>query len=317
MASFKLQYRAQDGKSTTTYKTLEALTVAVKAQWQGADYIDGPAGFHTDYARYEIVGATLADLGVRKFDPKYQCFEFLFWGASSSIAEHQLQVWDKACSDAQHAANEANKAAAAANDAAFVSIAQGLLASGETVTVYSKDDFDWIGTVTKVNDDSKRPHFAAPNLYFSLALAEGTPGSDSAYSFDHTVSPDYADRLVVNGTTVWEKYAAATPLPVYPALPQAALDEVVSDLLHTGAVAPKRGYGVRVWEIVTEHGTYTVDIAAKTVTTYGGVNRVNRLVYLRAVEVCLQSGDDGEDDSINRAYAQAEIDQSARYPYND
>ncbi len=48
---------------TKRFATLAELAAAVKDQWQGADYIDGPGGFHTDYCTFTLIGAKLADIG--------------------------------------------------------------------------------------------------------------------------------------------------------------------------------------------------------------------------------------------------------------
>jgi hypothetical protein len=54
---------------TDRYATLTALAKAVKDQWQGAEYIDGEAAFHTDYCTFKIEGAKLTDLGKFTTDP--------------------------------------------------------------------------------------------------------------------------------------------------------------------------------------------------------------------------------------------------------
>ena len=54
------------GKATRrTFSKLADLQRYVKDRWEGADYIDGPADFHGDYATFHLVGCTLADLGKR------------------------------------------------------------------------------------------------------------------------------------------------------------------------------------------------------------------------------------------------------------
>jgi hypothetical protein len=54
-----------DGKYNEPFRSMAALQKWVRDHWQGAEFIDGPAEFHTDYVRWTIVGATLADLGHR------------------------------------------------------------------------------------------------------------------------------------------------------------------------------------------------------------------------------------------------------------
>ena len=62
---FKIYYQGIDGRLTRKFATLAALQTYVKERWQGVDYIDGPAAFHTDYANYTISGAKILDLGHR------------------------------------------------------------------------------------------------------------------------------------------------------------------------------------------------------------------------------------------------------------
>lgn len=50
------------------FATLKEVQEYVKARWEGPDYIDGPAEFHSDYCTYDLVGCTLADLGKRRED---------------------------------------------------------------------------------------------------------------------------------------------------------------------------------------------------------------------------------------------------------
>jgi len=59
------------------FATLAEAAKAVKAQWQGADYMDGLATFHTDYCTFECEGFTLDDIGVRSWNPE-GFWEFTF-----------------------------------------------------------------------------------------------------------------------------------------------------------------------------------------------------------------------------------------------
>jgi hypothetical protein len=63
---------------TRRFSTLAQAAKAVKEQWQGADYMDGEAHFHTDYCTFECVGFKLTDIGTRRFDTEWQCWEFTF-----------------------------------------------------------------------------------------------------------------------------------------------------------------------------------------------------------------------------------------------
>lgn len=48
---------------TMRFYSLAELQAYVKSQWQGVEYMDGKSNFHTDYCTFELVGATLYDLG--------------------------------------------------------------------------------------------------------------------------------------------------------------------------------------------------------------------------------------------------------------
>ena len=45
------------------FSTLAGVVKYIKGQWQGADYIDGDYGFHTDYCTFSLGGFTLKDIG--------------------------------------------------------------------------------------------------------------------------------------------------------------------------------------------------------------------------------------------------------------
>jgi hypothetical protein len=45
------------------FATLSELQKYVRDRWQGVEYMDGPVGFHNDYATFDLVGAKLSDLG--------------------------------------------------------------------------------------------------------------------------------------------------------------------------------------------------------------------------------------------------------------
>ncbi len=47
------------------FSTLRDVQTYVKTQWQGAEYIDGPAAFHSDYCTFYLTGCVLNDLGAR------------------------------------------------------------------------------------------------------------------------------------------------------------------------------------------------------------------------------------------------------------
>jgi hypothetical protein len=49
-------------KSVEKFATIEELQTYVRGRWQGWDYADGEAAFHSDYCAYIVRGATLADI---------------------------------------------------------------------------------------------------------------------------------------------------------------------------------------------------------------------------------------------------------------
>jgi len=51
--------------SAKRFSSLRDVQAYVKTQWQGADYIDGAAEFHTDYCTFRLTGCGLSDLGAR------------------------------------------------------------------------------------------------------------------------------------------------------------------------------------------------------------------------------------------------------------
>jgi hypothetical protein len=49
------------------FATLADASQYIRDRWQGADYIDGPASFHTDYCTYQLSGFALDDIGTHKW----------------------------------------------------------------------------------------------------------------------------------------------------------------------------------------------------------------------------------------------------------
>ena len=45
------------------FATLSAASQYIRDRWQGPEYIDGAASFHTDYCTYTLCGFALADIG--------------------------------------------------------------------------------------------------------------------------------------------------------------------------------------------------------------------------------------------------------------
>lgn len=59
----KNQEEGRGPVETKSFATLIEAQQYIRERWQGADYIDGSAAFHTDYCTYELVGFKLSDIG--------------------------------------------------------------------------------------------------------------------------------------------------------------------------------------------------------------------------------------------------------------
>lgn len=64
--------------NTESFATLAEAARYIKDRWQGPDYMDGDASFHTDYCRYRLVGFKLSDIGEKRWDDEFGCYEFTF-----------------------------------------------------------------------------------------------------------------------------------------------------------------------------------------------------------------------------------------------
>ena len=81
---------------TEKFATLKEASNYIKERWQGADYVDGYDGFHTDYCTYELVGFTLTDIGrfyfidddVREF--KFKTDDGLIPGFDPPFTEQEI-----------------------------------------------------------------------------------------------------------------------------------------------------------------------------------------------------------------------------------
>lgn len=60
---YRVTYDAPDGRSSKSFATLAEAAKYVKDCWEGIDYMDSRSAFHTDYARYSLVGFDLRDIG--------------------------------------------------------------------------------------------------------------------------------------------------------------------------------------------------------------------------------------------------------------
>jgi len=70
------QEEGRGPKETTGFDDLAKASEYIQERWQGADYMDGMSGFHTDYARYTLEGFTLKDIGKVSFDEGIREFTF-------------------------------------------------------------------------------------------------------------------------------------------------------------------------------------------------------------------------------------------------
>ena len=60
--------------SSESFATLAEARDYIRDRWQGPEYIDGPASFHTDYCTYKLTGFTLADIGKKRW-----CEDWFEW----------------------------------------------------------------------------------------------------------------------------------------------------------------------------------------------------------------------------------------------
>lgn len=89
-----IQLEGRGPKEIRKFATLGEIQAYVKSQWQGAEYIDGSTGFHTDYCRFELKGCTLADLGTR--DGRAGTEEHYEWTWKSVVNDDARQAVIKA-----------------------------------------------------------------------------------------------------------------------------------------------------------------------------------------------------------------------------
>ncbi len=74
---YKIKIR-EFGRGPATVKrfaTLGAASAEVLAHWQGPDYVNGPASFHTDYSTFELVGFELADIAEKKIHQEHYGYD--------------------------------------------------------------------------------------------------------------------------------------------------------------------------------------------------------------------------------------------------
>ena len=77
----KNQEEGRGPVETKSFATLSEAQEYIKERWQGADYIDGSSGFHTDYCTYQLIGFTLQDIGKIRpvyFEGEFDYMEFDF-----------------------------------------------------------------------------------------------------------------------------------------------------------------------------------------------------------------------------------------------
>jgi len=64
--------------SIERFNNLADASKYIQDRWQGAEYMDGSDGFHTDYCEYTLRGFTLKDIGVIGWDDDGQCRTLAF-----------------------------------------------------------------------------------------------------------------------------------------------------------------------------------------------------------------------------------------------
>lgn len=80
MAKFSVRSQ-EEGRGpwhTERFKTLEEASRYIQERWQGVEYKDGPASFHTDFSIYELGGFVLADIGRMTYGEEPEDREFVF-----------------------------------------------------------------------------------------------------------------------------------------------------------------------------------------------------------------------------------------------
>lgn len=96
--------------SREMFATLAEAAKYIKDRWQGADYSDGAAAFHTDYCTYELRGFTLADIG--RFTYEDGCREFTFntetWPPLPRASEYDAATHRAECADMSNRGTDAN-----------------------------------------------------------------------------------------------------------------------------------------------------------------------------------------------------------------
>lgn len=61
--SIRIREEGRGQPITKKFSSLEQATKFIREYWQGADYVDGVDGFHTDYSTFELIGFNLSDIG--------------------------------------------------------------------------------------------------------------------------------------------------------------------------------------------------------------------------------------------------------------
>lgn len=77
----KNQEEGRGPVEVVSFATLVEAQKYIQDRWQGADYIDGTAGFHTDYCTYQCIGFTLQEIGTIRpvyFEGEFDYMEYDF-----------------------------------------------------------------------------------------------------------------------------------------------------------------------------------------------------------------------------------------------
>jgi hypothetical protein len=87
----KSQEQGRGPVSTDSFATLAEAQAFVRSHWQGVEYKDGNASFHTDYSTFECVGFTLADIGKARWSDDWFEWDWLDLDAKEEEANPLAQ----------------------------------------------------------------------------------------------------------------------------------------------------------------------------------------------------------------------------------
>jgi hypothetical protein len=89
----KVRAEGRGRASTFRFGSLHDAAYYIKSHWQGADYVDGNDGFHTDYSTFDLIGFNLTDVG-RFTITEDGCREFSFHSLDGQIGHAEMSRED-------------------------------------------------------------------------------------------------------------------------------------------------------------------------------------------------------------------------------